>query len=119
MPTTIRHCSFYLGTWPQLLHDGDLNILPMELWQVMPAREMDLLECLGPGMIAIVPNYKNPWRMVYSIIDSLFKSIIVAMDFIAKYRITTRIRTNLNSKCYFFIVFAIHKVPARIMVTQA
>ena len=47
VPATIRHCSFYLGTrmYPQLPHDGDLNIVLMELWQVMPAREIDLLDC--------------------------------------------------------------------------
>ena len=66
-------------------------------------------------MIAFMSNKENPWRLPHWSIGSLFKSIIITMDFKAKYHITTTFATNGIVKWYFFNHYAMHKVPARIM----
>ena len=64
-------------------------------------------------MIAAVPNQKNPWRLLCMTLGSLFKLIVIAIGFVTKYHITTRTRTNANSKWDFLMRYAIYKAPAR------
>ena len=65
--------------------------------------------------IGFISYWWNPQLLLYSATESSLLSLISSVDFVIKYRITTRLLTNLKSNCNFFIDDTRHVTPARIM----
>ena len=111
--TTSQHC-FRLErlNWSQVFHTRDHNVPAMEFQKITPASKMHIFVCIWHEMTGIVLKKQNPGRMVIWCIKTWFKLVIFTMDFLQKYRITTRFSTNWNSKCIFFNQITNESAPA-------